>query len=58
MNTLPVLPGWCRLGAVLRWFRVGGNSGDRVTVYDEESIAEYMAGYNDNEENGSKKDWR
>ena len=37
---------------------VGGESGARVSVNDEASVAEYMAGYNDNEQYGSKKDWR
>lgn len=37
---------------------VGGNSGPRVAVSDAESVAEYMAGYNDNEESGDKKEWR
>lgn len=37
---------------------VGGDSGPRVRVTDPESVAEYMAGYMDNEENGEKKDWR
>ena len=37
---------------------VGGNSGARVSVNDEASVAEYMAGYNDNERDGNKKDWR
>jgi hypothetical protein len=37
---------------------VGGDSGARVSVNDDESVAEYMAGYNDNERDGSKKDWR
>ena len=37
---------------------VGGDSGPRVTVTDPASVAEYMAGYNDNEESGAKKDWR
>lgn len=36
---------------------VGGGSGDRVEVSDPESVAEYMAGYEDNERFGSKKDW-
>ena len=36
---------------------VGGGSGERVVVSDKESIAEYMAGYKDNEELGSKKEW-
>ena len=37
---------------------VGGNSGARVSVNDEASVAEYMAGYNDNERDGNKKDYR
>ena len=37
---------------------VGGNSGARVSVNDEASVAEYMAGYNDNERDGNKKEWR
>lgn len=36
---------------------VGGESGDRVTVTDPDSVAEYMAGYDDNENWGSKKEW-
>jgi hypothetical protein len=37
---------------------VGGDSGARVAVNDNESVAEYMAGYNWNEQFGDKKDWR
>jgi len=37
---------------------VGGDSGERVDVQDKESVAEYMAGYDDNERFGDKKDWR
>jgi len=36
---------------------VGGGSGERVEVADEDSVAEYMAGYGDNEQFGSKKDF-
>jgi hypothetical protein len=36
---------------------VGGDSGERVRVQDKESVAEYMAGYDDNERNGDKKNW-
>lgn len=36
---------------------VGGNSGPRVVVTDADSVAEYMAGYEDNEAHGHKKDW-
>lgn len=37
---------------------VGGDSGPRVTVSDPRSVAEYNAGYDDNEANGDKKDYR
>ena len=37
---------------------VGGDSGDRVAVYDECSVAEYLAGYEYNERFGDKKDYR
>lgn len=37
---------------------VGGDSGNRVSVNDNESVAEYMAGYNWNEQFGDKKDYR
>jgi hypothetical protein len=37
---------------------VGGDSGIRVTVMYAEAVAEYMAGYEDNERFGSKKDYR
>lgn len=35
-----------------------GDSGPRVAVNDDASVAEYMAGYMDNEATGSKKDYR
>ena len=37
---------------------VGGDSGPRVEVSDEVSVAEYMAGYDYNERYGDKKDYR
>jgi hypothetical protein len=37
---------------------VGGESGPRVAVTDEKSVAEYMAGYDWNERHGDKKDYR
>jgi hypothetical protein len=37
---------------------VGGDSGIRVKVMYAEAVAEYMAGYEDNERFGSKKDYR
>ena len=37
---------------------VGGDSGERVNVNDPQSVAEYQAGYEDNERFGDKKDWR
>ena len=36
---------------------VGGGSGERVEVTDRVSVEEYMAGYADNEQCGSKKDY-
>jgi len=36
---------------------VGGDSGPCVAVTDDASVAEYMAGYNDNERYGDKKDY-
>ena len=43
--------------AVPHYGGVGGKSGARVTVTDPESVAEYQAGYADNEESGDKKEW-
>lgn len=37
---------------------VGADSGPRVEVYDECSVAEYLAGYEYNERHGEKKDYR
>ena len=37
---------------------VGGDSGSRVEVQDPESVAEYMAGYDYNEQYGHKKDYQ
>ncbi len=36
---------------------VGGDSGPRIEVNDTASVAEYMAGYEYNEQHGDKKDW-
>ena len=36
---------------------VGGDSGSRVEVTDAKSVAEYLAGYEANEQSGMKKDW-
>ena len=36
---------------------VGGASGPRVAVSDPVSVAEYMAGYDDNERSGDRKLW-
>lgn len=36
---------------------VGGDSGPRVDSLNEEERAEYLAGYEDNERSGSKKEW-
>ena len=37
---------------------VGGDSGPRIEVSDESSVAEYHAGYDYNERFGDKKDYR
>ena len=36
---------------------VGGASGERVPVQDPDSVAEYQAGYDWNEQYGDKKSW-
>lgn len=36
---------------------VGGDSGPRIDVSMDDSVAEYMAGYNENELFGDKKSW-
>ena len=36
---------------------VGGDSGACVRVTDDESVAEYMAGYDYNEDFGDHKEW-
>ncbi len=36
---------------------VGGDSGPRVPVSDQDSVNEYMLGYDWNEKHGDKKDW-
>jgi hypothetical protein len=36
---------------------VGGDSGECVRVTDAESVAEYMAGYDYNEDFGDHKEW-
>jgi hypothetical protein len=37
---------------------VGGDSGNRVEQLTADERAEYLAGYEYNERNGDKKDWR
>lgn len=39
------------------WYPEGTGHGARVTNLTSEEIAEYMAGYDDNEKFGDKKDW-
>ena len=36
---------------------VGGSSGPTVPVTDAASVAEYLTGYQDNEQSGAKKEW-
>jgi len=39
------------------WYPNGCYKGERVTDLTPEEVAEYEAGYDDNEKNGEKKDW-
>jgi hypothetical protein len=39
------------------WYPEGTGHGARVTNLTSEEITEYMAGYDDNEKFGDKKDW-
>ena len=39
------------------WYPNGTYNGPKVTDLDDEQIAEYMAGYEDNEKEGIKKVW-
>jgi len=36
---------------------VGGDSGERIAATDQDAVGEYMAGYLDNEQFGTKKDY-
>lgn len=36
---------------------VGGDSGPRVSVSDQDSVFEYMSGFDWNEKHGDKKEW-
>lgn len=40
------------------WWPEGTSHGERITDLTPEEVAEYMAGYDDNERFGDKKDWR
>lgn len=39
------------------WYPGGTYNGEKITVLTDEEVAEYMAGYDDNEAGGHKKDW-
>ena len=39
------------------WYPEGSYHGDRMAAHSDEEIAEYMAGYRNNEASGNKKDW-
>ena len=39
------------------WWPEGTGNGPRIQVTNPEEVAEYMMGYNWNEENGDKKEW-
>jgi hypothetical protein len=44
-------------GARPHWWPQGTGHGQEVTDLTEAERAEYMAGYDDNEQSGDKKDW-
>lgn len=39
------------------WWPEGTGKGKRIDVTSPEEVAEYNAGYDDNEKSGNKKDW-
>ena len=39
------------------WFPTGSYNGDPVTALTVYETAEYLAGYEDNQSNGGRKDW-
>jgi len=39
------------------WYPNGTYNGERVSNLTAEEVAEYMQGYNDNEESGNKKEY-
>lgn len=46
-----------RRGRQPHWYPEGTGYGARITDLTEEEIAEYMAGFDDNEKFGDHKDW-
>jgi len=46
-----------RRGRQPHWYPEGTGNGARVTDLTAEEIAEYMAGFDDNEKLGDHKDW-
>jgi hypothetical protein len=48
---------WYRRGRNPHWYPEGTYNGDKVTDLTEAEIAEYNAGYDENEANGDHKEW-
>jgi hypothetical protein len=48
---------WYRRPASPHWYPNGTSNIPRIEDLTKEQIAEYMAGYSDNEESGDHKDW-
>ena len=46
-----------RRGPSPHWGGIGGCAYPKTVELTEEEVAEYMAGYRDNEESGDHKDW-
>jgi hypothetical protein len=46
-----------RRGPEPHWYPEGKSRGDRIVNLTPDEIAEYMAGYDENERNGDFKDW-
>jgi len=46
-----------RRSAAPHWYPEGTHKGKRVTDLDDYEVAEYNAGYSDNEEAGEFKEW-
>ena len=48
---------WYSRGTQPHWYPNGSYNEPRIESLDAAQVAEYMAGYNDNEKSGGKKEW-